>query len=73
MSHDRGCSCGKEPYEYDNCVDPNCFKKDNQMEDTDWRPSRCPCAVSGVKRREHLFVKPPMSWLSKPGEEYETW
>jgi hypothetical protein len=42
MSHDRGCACGRERSEYDSCVEPNCFKKDNRMEDTDWRPSPCP-------------------------------
>ena len=42
MSHDRGCPCGKEPYEYADCVDSSCLKKDNRMEDTDWRPSPCP-------------------------------
>ena len=42
MSHDRGCPCGKEPYEYADCVDSSCLKKDNRMEDTDWRPSSCP-------------------------------
>lgn len=26
MSHDRGCACGKEPYEYANCTDLNCNK-----------------------------------------------
>ncbi len=26
MSHDRGCSCGKEPYEYDECRDKSCSR-----------------------------------------------
>lgn len=24
MSHDRGCSCGREPYEYEDCTDETC-------------------------------------------------
>ena len=27
MSHDRGCSCGKEQYEYKDCTDQSCNKK----------------------------------------------
>lgn len=27
MSHDRGCPCGKERYEYSDCTDPQCYKK----------------------------------------------
>lgn len=27
MSHDRGCHCGREPYEYIDCVKPDCVKK----------------------------------------------
>jgi bifunctional NMN adenylyltransferase/nudix hydrolase len=27
MSHDRGCPCGKENYEYQDCQKPDCFKK----------------------------------------------
>ena len=44
MSHDRGCPCGREPYEYDDCDLPiaDCFKKENKMIDNDWRPSACP-------------------------------
>lgn len=42
MSHDRGCSCGREKLEYEDCIEPNCFKKEFKMEDTDWRPSPCP-------------------------------
>jgi hypothetical protein len=26
MSHDRGCHCGREPYEYDQCNDQTCAK-----------------------------------------------
>ena len=42
VSHDRGCACGKERSEYSSCVDPNCFKREAKMKDTDWRPSPCP-------------------------------
>ena len=31
MSHDRGCSCGKEPYEYDDCTLINCFKREKTV------------------------------------------
>ena len=27
MSHDRGCYCGKESYEYEDCTKNNCYKK----------------------------------------------
>lgn len=27
MSHDRGCHCGREKWDYDSCPDPQCFKK----------------------------------------------
>lgn len=27
MSHDRGCSCGREPYEYSECREVNCLKR----------------------------------------------
>jgi hypothetical protein len=43
MSHDRGCGdCGRDRGEYDACVEKNCIKRKNTMEDTDWRPSPCP-------------------------------
>ncbi len=29
MSHDRGCSCGKEFYEYSGCTDVSCNKQSN--------------------------------------------
>lgn len=28
MSHDRGCPCGREPYEYQDCQDPTCSKRE---------------------------------------------
>lgn len=56
MSHDRGCSCGKEPFEYADCVEPNCFKKDNRMEDTDWRPSSCPVwSLSSSRKKSRVY------------------
>ena len=36
MSHDRGCACGRERSEYDSCVEPNCFKRENKMDINDW-------------------------------------
>lgn len=27
MSHDRGCPCGREKYEYDDCENPKCMQK----------------------------------------------
>ena len=27
MSHDRGCYCGKEPYEYSDCTKKDCSRK----------------------------------------------
>lgn len=27
MSHDRGCPCGKEFYEYEDCTDTSCNKR----------------------------------------------
>ena len=27
MSHDRGCYCGRERWEYDSCSEPQCYKK----------------------------------------------
>jgi hypothetical protein len=33
MSHDRGCPCGKERNEYDSCVEPDCYKKENQIKE----------------------------------------
>ena len=26
MSHDRGCPCGKERWEYKECTDPTCIR-----------------------------------------------
>lgn len=31
MSHDRGCFCGRERWDYDECPDPTCWKKDKPM------------------------------------------
>ena len=42
MSHDRGCPCGRERYDYDTCPNEDCYKRTDIMEDTDWRPSPCP-------------------------------
>lgn len=33
MSHDRGCPCGREPYEYNDCENRKCTRKDME-EDT---------------------------------------
>lgn len=27
MSHDRGCSCGREKFEYDECTEADCLKR----------------------------------------------
>lgn len=32
MSHDRGCPCGRESYEYDDCVRERCFKRPTEKE-----------------------------------------
>lgn len=59
MSHDRGCSCGREPYEYDDCIDPNCLKRKTKMEDTDWRPSPCPhCGMTREAARHPVCTNP---------------
>ena len=42
MSHDRGCPCGREKWDYASCPEEDCHKKETKMEDTDWRPSPCP-------------------------------
>lgn len=34
MSHDRGCPCGREPYEYQDCSDASCTKKPKPHFDT---------------------------------------
>jgi len=34
MSHDRGCHCGKEYYEYEDCTDPTCT---NRKPKTNWK------------------------------------
>lgn len=31
MSHDRGCACGREKYEYDDCTSKSCFKRNTTM------------------------------------------
>ena len=31
MSHDRGCSCGREKYEYDECDNITCIHKEKHM------------------------------------------
>lgn len=38
MSHDRGCPCGKEPYEYDDCKDPSCSKRERSVADASLKP-----------------------------------
>lgn len=35
MSHDRGCPCGREKYEYDDCTRADCFKKEKPVEKKD--------------------------------------
>lgn len=32
MSHDRGCFCGRERWEYDDCPDSNCHKKELKVD-----------------------------------------
>lgn len=34
MSHDRGCPCGREFYEYKECKETNCFKQNKKRYDT---------------------------------------
>lgn len=31
MSHDRGCSCGREPYDYNDCTVINCYKREKTV------------------------------------------
>lgn len=31
MSHDRGCYCGREKYEYDDCIRENCSRRSKPM------------------------------------------
>ena len=31
MSHDRGCPCGRESYEYDTCPKEDCYKRTRTM------------------------------------------
>lgn len=31
MSHDRGCHCGRERYEYDTCPNEDCYKRTRTM------------------------------------------
>lgn len=31
MSHDRGCPCGRESYEYNECKERNCMKNNRTM------------------------------------------
>ncbi len=33
MSHDRGCPCGRESYEYEDCKEASCFKRTTKMRD----------------------------------------
>jgi bifunctional NMN adenylyltransferase/nudix hydrolase len=33
MSHDRGCPCGRESYEYEDCKEASCFKRTAKMRD----------------------------------------
>lgn len=33
MSHDRGCPCGKERWEYENCQDPTCSRRESKPTD----------------------------------------
>lgn len=35
MSHDRGCPCGREPWEYPECRDEGCIKQPS-LEKSDW-------------------------------------
>lgn len=32
MSHDRGCPCGREFYEYQECQESNCYKREKRVE-----------------------------------------
>lgn len=32
MSHDRGCPCGRERYEYEDCPENDCYKKSKPVE-----------------------------------------
>jgi len=32
MSHDRGCYCGREKYEYDDCTRENCSRREKPLE-----------------------------------------
>lgn len=32
MGHDRGCYCGREPYEYRDCERPNCHRRERALE-----------------------------------------
>ena len=32
MSHDRGCPCGREKLEYDECEDPSCTKRPKKLD-----------------------------------------
>ena len=42
MSHDRGCPCGRESYDYATCEDSTCNKRSSKVKDTARKPSPCP-------------------------------
>lgn len=47
MSHDRGCPCGREPYDYDECSRPSCSRRSVRSAEVRFYPTSEP----GVLRR----------------------
>lgn len=50
MSHDRGCPCGKERYEYKDCELSDCYRKEKRMAHYECKrchqlPDECECSV----------------------------
>lgn len=62
MSHDRGCPCGKEKSEYDDCIEFNCLKKEDRMDNDDWHKAHG-LAEAGTKARGERTVKTEKQYL----------
>lgn len=61
MSHDRGCPCGREKYEYDECPKYDCPHRKKQSHDEDPNNIAIDQAVEGkvlpgFNRETHVFV-----------------
>jgi hypothetical protein len=71
MSHDRGCYCGREKYEYDDCINVNCSRRsppavrEETLDKIVHEPNIKPTQYKNLELNGYVIVPPLSKWDEK--------